>query len=524
MEYSSYSIINNITPTQYGDETVFETLLKEYERVIFESIIISFGLDLCIKRGGDVDTIHNAEKISFKNPQNEKVYNERGSYSHKDVEGKGTRYQKYKNEARKAYYKDGKTVQDAYEDKMLAFLGKSKGHPTDKSAELDHVISAKQIHDDRGRVLSGLSTKDLADSEENLQWTNEAINRSMGKDDILDYIKKHPELPEKTKDNLKKAYDRAKYAIDKKKERAYYFDFKNPQCRQFYKDTVFSAGKRGIEFGLREMLGCLFVEAFFIIKDEIKDCNKTFCGVIAAVHQGMKKWEKYVTDNKGQLLNIFSEGVLSGIFSSVISTLCNTFMTTSKNTEKVIRQAWAVIVEATGILIFNTREQLFCDRFTEAAKVLASGAAVIIGTTTQESVSIKLKAVPISDELKKIIATFIGCLCTGILAVSFLFYIDNDPFAHLIDYCAGCNLRNLQTQGELFKIYCAELEKIDIEKFDKETSYFSELADKLQEAVDDKELNCMLIQALDDLQITCLFKEGLDKLMNEPDFELVFNC
>ena len=92
--------------------------------------------------------------------------------------GTGTNFQRIKHEAREKYREDNNTVKDAYEDKDLGFLGKSKNRPTESSAELDHVISAKSIHDDRGRVLSGCSTKDLADREVNLQWTNEHLNKS----------------------------------------------------------------------------------------------------------------------------------------------------------------------------------------------------------------------------------------------------------------------------------------------------------------------------------------------------------
>ena len=46
-------------------ESVFHALFREYEHVVFRSIITSFGLDMFIKdqHGGDVDTIHNVRKV-----------------------------------------------------------------------------------------------------------------------------------------------------------------------------------------------------------------------------------------------------------------------------------------------------------------------------------------------------------------------------------------------------------------------------------------------------------------------------
>ena len=245
-------------------ESVFDALFREYEKVVFKSVVTAFGLDLFIRDryGGDVDTIHNVrsipedDRMEYKSPSNAYDYENRGIYSHKDVEGVGTNFQQKKHEARLRYGEDNhnNTVQDAYEDKPLGFLGNSKGHPTDKSAELDHVIAAKAIHDDRGRILASLSTRDLADAEDNLQWTNEHLNKSMAAKEIPDYIAEHPELPDDVKDRMMDAYDQAKASYERRIEQSYYYDFSNPNCRQFYRETALAASTRGIQMGLRQML------------------------------------------------------------------------------------------------------------------------------------------------------------------------------------------------------------------------------------------------------------------------------
>lgn len=66
------NFVKNIEPDFYESpyENAFEKLFREYERVIFKSIITSFGLDAFIKDqyGGDVDTVLNVRKIG-KDPQ-----------------------------------------------------------------------------------------------------------------------------------------------------------------------------------------------------------------------------------------------------------------------------------------------------------------------------------------------------------------------------------------------------------------------------------------------------------------------
>ena len=98
----NFSFVNEIQPEFYSDskESVFESLMYEYERVIFRSIITSFGLDVFIKDqyGGDVDTIHNVRnigsdsKMAYKSKKNYALYNEyivqnKYSYIHKSTTG-----------------------------------------------------------------------------------------------------------------------------------------------------------------------------------------------------------------------------------------------------------------------------------------------------------------------------------------------------------------------------------------------------------------------------------------------------
>ena len=61
------------------------------------------------------------------------------------------------------FYDSGKKVKDEYTGRDDLVFGKSKAISADKKAELDHVISTKEIHNDRARVLAELSTAELAD-------------------------------------------------------------------------------------------------------------------------------------------------------------------------------------------------------------------------------------------------------------------------------------------------------------------------------------------------------------------------
>ena len=65
------------------EENVCDSIFQQYERVIVESLITSFGLDFIVgdQHGGDVDTVLNVRKIGYddkmqyKNKQNKTSYN-----------------------------------------------------------------------------------------------------------------------------------------------------------------------------------------------------------------------------------------------------------------------------------------------------------------------------------------------------------------------------------------------------------------------------------------------------------------
>ena len=156
------------------NEPIMESIFQQYERVLIETLITSFGLDFLIKdqHGGDVDTIHNVrqigqdERMLYKNATNQQDYKQRGKYDsatyHKDAQYIA------KNKEITMQKKNG-TLIDAYTGNKIERNGKS---------DLDHVVSAKEIHEDKGRILAGYTGTKLANCKENLQVTNPHTNRT----------------------------------------------------------------------------------------------------------------------------------------------------------------------------------------------------------------------------------------------------------------------------------------------------------------------------------------------------------
>jgi hypothetical protein len=136
---------------------------------VVKSLTTSFGLDFLLfedKVGGDVDTIHNARNKVYATEAEREKYEQRGEYN-------STEYHHHKdyiatNREGKAKREAG-TLTDTYTGETFAPNAKTN---------LDHIQSAKEIHDDAGRVLAGLDGPDLANDRSNLTHTNETLNKA----------------------------------------------------------------------------------------------------------------------------------------------------------------------------------------------------------------------------------------------------------------------------------------------------------------------------------------------------------
>ena len=545
------------------DDNVYNNIFKQYERVVIQSLITSFGLDLFIKDqyGGDVDTIHNVrqigqdEKMKYKNKQNEEIYNKRGEYNYDEYHHFDSRYTTKKSKARQEYNEHGTLLKDVYTDKDLRYT-KASAVPKYLRVELDHVVECKGIHEDRGRVLSGLNGIDLANSDANYAWTNKSLNSSMGKwaerknakwkkehgcDAPLsevdmeayiseggfdNYLKNHPEIniddPEATKKRMIEQYRKSRKAYDEKINRAYY------TSPAFFKDTAKAAGTVGLKMGLRQVLGLVFSEIWFSVRDEIKqgkeDGKALFKSIAAGVKRGLEKAKlKYK-----ELWHKFIEGAVGGVLASLTTTLCNIFFTTAKNMVRIIRQSWASLVEATKILLFNPDFLPFGERFRSAAKIIATGASIVAGTMVGDLIAkTGVAAIPIVGD---IVQTFCGTLVTGILSCSLLYLLDRNSavnkIVHVLNSIPTVDdiVVYYRTQARLLEEYCAKLMDIDLAAFQKEVQSYGEAVSILEDAANEQELNFALRTVCKRLEIGSLIgnHKDMDSFMADPNSKLKF--
>lgn len=499
------------------EESVYDSLFKQYERVVLESLITSFGLDMLMgdKHGGDVDTIHNVRQVgndprmAYKNKQNEQDYENRGEYICKDYHT-DSRFTEKKSDARKKYNDTGIGEKDAYTGGDLEHTT-AETVPANKRAELDHVVECMHIHNDRGRVLAGTSGIELANDIDNLAWTNKSLNASMGSwarhkndeyrekygcDAPLDvvgieaYLKEHPNIDPETQARMRAQYAKSRKVYEKRIAREYY------TSKKFFGDTAIAAGKLSFKMGIKAALGLVFAELWFAARDEIAKIASYGAELFNAIGRGIRKGFENAKAKYKEIWHKFLDGAIAGVISSLVTTLTNIFFTTAKNVVRIIRQSWSTLVEATKILLINPDCLRFGERIRAASKVLGTGACVLAGIMVTEAVSkTPLGTIPFAGEIA---AAFCGTFVCGIMSCSLLYLLDRnetinkivrqlDKLPTIENYIAYA-----KEQARLLEEHAAKVYNLDVVRFRTESSMIAKALENISSEMNDLELTIAL--------------------------------
>lgn len=506
-----------------NDENIKKSIFEQYEKIIVETLITSFGLDFLLikdQHGGDVDTIHNVRKIGidsemeYKNSQNKKTYENKEEYN----SNKYHSHQNYKDTNKEvSTNKKNGTLYDSYTGEKISINGKT---------DLDHIMSAKEIHEDRGRILAELNGTDLANSPDNLTPTNPRTNRTKKADSMNKFIEKYED--EYTPEQIKKmkAYDvRARKNYEAKIARKYYTSSK------FASNVSLQAGKLGVTMGLRQALGFVFTEIWFGVKDEFEKIGDLFSdlsNLFLAIGRGIKNGFNRAKEKYKEIFSKFITGAVAGALSSITTTICNIFFTTAKNIIKIIRQTYASLVQAIKILFLNPDNLPFGERIRVIVKILSTAASVVIGTVINEAISkTPIGQIPIIGE---IVSNFCGVLTTGILSCSILYFFDNNSIIQkVINFLNTVptfdkNVAYFKDQVVQFESYAAELMKIDIVTFKKETSMYTDLVANIDKIKNPTEMNYILKNILNELGVQIPWEEShnnFNDFMNDSDAILI---
>ena len=517
----------------------------EISQVVTKSLVTTFGLDFLLfedKKGGDVDTINNVRQGICATEAEKKKYENREKYD-------STAYHQHHN-----YIQKGRNDKQAQENGALKDnYRKDKNLSKGQNHDLDHVISAHEIHNDAGRMLAELDGVALANQDSNLSSTTSSINRTKKQHSVDKFLDNLPEtinnreielsklnqalegMPQSTPqerhelqqvqdkirkkqqslDELKqvdsesmKKVDQKARAETEKQINSYY------QITKFFKASLTSAGIAGLKMGLRETLGLILAEIWFEIK-----------AVIPSIYAKYKTVEfrvkNFLDDLKDTVLNIiervkhrfkdvvssFRDATITGIFASLSTTVLNIFLTTTKLWGKIIRESWLNLIKIMKMAFFNP-ENLSTGELTKATfKILSASIGLIIGMLIHESLA-ALNSLPLGS----LVVDFVSALTSGIVILTLNYFIEQSEimqnfWAYLdrIKTKYEKVLNNFKEINKELDHYILELTQLEFGLNIDEISKFTE---QLTNSNSELERNILLKQEIEKQEIKLPFEMG----------------
>lgn len=406
------------------DQRQVDVLLKSCRDSVTSSIVGPFGLGRLVaamdKEGGNVTTVHNADQGVYANEADGKRYEV--NFDRKDYEDGGL------GPKRKTLFQSQEKIYDAY---------KGTETPKDGRTHLDHVISAKEIHDDKWlRLATESEQRDkIATRESNLVPTDSALNQSKSDRDLKEWMNS------KRKDGTTNA---EYFGVDKRRAEAVYNEAKKDYrvqktvavAKHFGKELGVTGAQEGAKMGLQQSFGLLLTEFFSASFDEISDAyrhgfrdslsNQSF---FEALKQRLSRIVKRVTSRWKDAVAAFKEGAISGFLSNLVTMLINTLVTTGKRIVRVIREGLMSIMKALKMALFPPEGMSPAEAADAALKLLATGVTVSLGILAEEAVE---KAVTVffntnlpilAPYAGTVSAVFVGAM-TGIASALLVYGLD----------------------------------------------------------------------------------------------------
>lgn len=363
--------------------------------------------------------------------------------TYKEVSPSVLKDKRYKdaNKAMKEQQKAG-VLKDEYTGKDLK--------PNEK-ANLDHVVPRKELFDNKRRKQANLSVTDLANKEENLKPTNEALNKSKGAKSNKEYVetreirekalleqnkKANKKVDESNKSNLEKSLQKEKnnkslndklaaddelmMQVDKEARKAINKDIRVNATKEVGK----KAGK--------DALKTMTISALFSLSKEIMN------GLIRFFKEKSKSFNRFLSEMKEAIKSFFSKilSVLqtgaSTLIGTIISEIFGPIVSIFKKMASLIKQGISSVIDAVNYLRDKkNKDKPFGVKVAQVGKIitvgLVGGSAIFLGEVFEKflltipGMQIEL---PLIGTLANMIGLFLSSLVSGLVGAIVLNLID----------------------------------------------------------------------------------------------------
>ncbi|EPF26195.1 hypothetical protein HMPREF1221_01266 [Treponema socranskii subsp. paredis ATCC 35535] len=380
---------------------------------------------------------------------NQKYDREHAGETYETVGAKVMQDQRYKdaNKAMKEQQQSG-NLKDEYTGKNIS--------QNDK-ANLDHVVSRKELYENTRRQQAGINTEDLANKDKNLKATNESLNKSKGKKSVNEFCKER----EQREKNLIAQNERAKKKIDESnkseaekrlaKEKADKrlrdkLDAKDDLMKKadsearkdINRDIATGVAKNSLKESGRNALKEMAVSALFSLLKEImnalvrflKTKAKSFKSFLEEMKKAIKSFVKKITD-------FFRTGVKSAVGTSVTEIIFGPVSRTIKKLASLIKQGVSSVMDAIRYLRDKeNKNKPLAIKIAQVGKIIMVGltgvGALALGEVIEKGLliipgvgqTIFAFELPLLGSLANILGIFLGALVAGIIGAIVINLID----------------------------------------------------------------------------------------------------
>lgn len=374
---------------------------------------------------------------------NQKYDREHQGETYEEVGKKVMQDPKYKeaNKAMKEQQQAG-NLKDEYTGKNI---------DQNDNANLDHVVSRKELYENARRKQAGINTEDLANKDENLKPTNESLNKSKGAKSVDEYIsgrkQREKDLREQNerankkidKSNMsdvekqkakEKNNKRLQDKLDADDERMKKIDKKARKAikKTIVKGVVKETAKKAIEDALKQMM----VSALFSLLKEVMN------GFVRFLKSQAKSFKTFLEEMKKAIKAFFDK--IGNVLQTGVSSVGGTVMTETfgpilrafKEVASLIKQGASSVIEA--IKYFNDKENRnkpFSIKVAQVGKIITASLVTVAAIPLGEVLEKSLLSVPgmqielpLLGTLANVIGMFLASLVSGLVGAIIINRID----------------------------------------------------------------------------------------------------
>ncbi|UAK16751.1 hypothetical protein [Sporolactobacillus terrae] len=349
----------------------------------------------------------------------------------------------------KRYIEANKTMKEQQQAGKLKDAYTGRDLKSGEKANLDHVVSKKELYDNQRRKQANLSVADLANKQENLKPTNESLNKSKGAKSIKKYVETR-ETREKTlitqnERASKKVMESNKSETEKRWQIEKNNKLLNDKLaadddlmmkadkearKAINRDIHINAAKEvGKKVG-KDTLKTMAISALFTLLKEIinglvrfiKTKAKSFNGFLTGMRESLKSFFS-------KILSVVQNGV-STLIGTILSEIFGPIVSAFKKLSSLIKQGVSSVINAVNFLQSNKNKPLAV-KVAQVGKIitagLVGGSAIFLGEVFEKfllSVPGMQIQIPMIGTLANMIGLFLSSLVSGLIGSIILNIID----------------------------------------------------------------------------------------------------